>query len=74
MKRQEQAVARLRRQETRPIPADFRFEGIPGLSRESVERLTAVRPETLAAAQRIPGITPAAVALIAAHVVGSVRA
>jgi len=74
LKRQEQAVARLRRQETRPIPADFRFEGIPGLSRESVERLTAVRPETLAAAQRIPGITPAAVALIAAHVVGSVRA
>jgi tRNA uridine 5-carboxymethylaminomethyl modification enzyme len=49
------------------IPEHFRFDGIPGLSRESVERLTAVRPETLGQAARIPGLTPAAVAVIAAH-------
>ena len=70
LRRQEASVDRLRRQEARTIPADFRFEGIPGLSRESVERLTAVRPETVGQALRIPGITPAAVALVAAHVSG----
>jgi tRNA uridine 5-carboxymethylaminomethyl modification enzyme len=67
LKRQEASVARLRRQEASVIPADFRFAGIPGLSREAVERLSSVRPETLGQAQRIPGITAAAVALIAAH-------
>jgi tRNA uridine 5-carboxymethylaminomethyl modification enzyme len=67
LRRQAEAVERLRRQESRSIPAYFQFEGIPGLSREMVERLTSVRPETLAQAQRIPGVTPAAVALVAAH-------
>jgi tRNA uridine 5-carboxymethylaminomethyl modification enzyme len=68
LRRQTEAVERLRRQETRVIPRQFTFEGIPGLSREMVERLSVVRPETLAQAQRIPGVTPAAVALIAAHI------
>jgi tRNA uridine 5-carboxymethylaminomethyl modification enzyme len=71
LRRQGESVERLKRQESRAIPANFRFEGIPGLSREAVERLSSVRPETLGQAQRIPGITPAAVALVAAHVVGS---
>jgi tRNA uridine 5-carboxymethylaminomethyl modification enzyme len=57
----------LHRQESREIPREFRYDGIPGLSREMVERLTAVRPDTLAHAQRVPGVTPAAVALIAAR-------
>ena len=74
VKRQEESVARLKRQESRAIPAGFRFEGIPGLSREAVERLSAVRPETLGQALRIPGMTAAAVALVAAHIAGSVRA
>ena len=74
LRRQEESVARLRRQEAKVIPRDFRFEGIPGLSRESVERLGAVRPETIGQAQRIPGITAAAVALIAAHLSGALRA
>ena len=65
--RQEQSIARLRRQEARTIPRELTYEGIPGLSREMVERLTSVRPETLAQAQRVPGVTPAAVALIASH-------
>jgi tRNA uridine 5-carboxymethylaminomethyl modification enzyme len=73
LKRQEASVSRLRRQESRTIPLNFRFEGIPGLSRESVERLTSVRPETIGQALRIPGMTAAAVALIAAHVAGTVR-
>jgi tRNA uridine 5-carboxymethylaminomethyl modification enzyme len=70
LRRQEESVGRLKRQELRHIPADFRYEGIPGLSRESVERLSSVRPETVGQALRIPGLTPAAVALVAAHVSG----
>jgi tRNA uridine 5-carboxymethylaminomethyl modification enzyme len=70
LRRQEQSVERMKRQESRAIPAEFRFEGIPGLSRESVERLSSVRPETLGQALRIPGVTAAAVALVAAHVSG----
>jgi len=70
LKRQGESVERLKRQEERRIPDDFVFAGIPGLSRESVERLTNVRPETIGQALRIPGLTPAAVALVAAHVSG----
>jgi len=71
LRRQGESVERMKRQESKAIPAGFRFEGIPGLSRESVERLSTVRPETIGQALRIPGITAAAVALIAAHVTGS---
>jgi tRNA uridine 5-carboxymethylaminomethyl modification enzyme len=67
LKRQTRAIERLHRQESREIPREFRYEGIPGLSREMVERLSAVRPDTLAHAQRVPGVTAAAVALIAAR-------
>jgi tRNA uridine 5-carboxymethylaminomethyl modification enzyme len=70
LRRQEASVDRLKRQESRLIPTDFRYDGIPGLSRESVERLSSVRPETVGQALRIPGLTPAAVALVAAHVSG----
>ncbi len=70
LRREEESIERFKRQESRLIPADFRFEGIPGLSRESVERLSSVRPETLGQALRIPGLTAAAVALVAAHVSG----
>jgi tRNA uridine 5-carboxymethylaminomethyl modification enzyme len=64
LKQQFEAVRRQERHETRVIPDAFVFEGIPGLSREAVERLSQVRPATLGQAARIPGITPAAVALI----------
>jgi tRNA uridine 5-carboxymethylaminomethyl modification enzyme len=70
LRRQTEAVERLRRQEERVIPATFEFEGIAGLSREMVERLSAVRPATLGQALRIPGVTAAAVALVAAYVSG----
>ena len=67
LRRQHAAVDRQRRQETRLIPGGFSFEGIPGLSREVVDRLTQVRPSTLGQASRIPGVTPAAVAVVASH-------
>ena len=73
LRRESESVARLQRQEGLVIPADFRFDGIAGLSRESVERLSAVRPETLGQAARIPGLTPAAVALIGAYLSGQLR-
>ena len=68
LRRQEALVERGRRQESRPIPVGFGYAGIPGLSREMVQRLTEVRPATLGQALRIPGVTPAAVAVIAARV------
>ena len=70
IRRQDESIERLKRQESRQIPTEFTFDGISGLSREVIERLNAVRPETLGQAGRIPGVTPAAVALLAAHVSG----
>ena len=65
--KQEAARAdRMRRQERRRIPDGFAFARVPGLSREVVQRLSQVRPETLGQASRIPGVTPAAVAVLGA--------
>jgi tRNA uridine 5-carboxymethylaminomethyl modification enzyme len=68
LRRQESEVERGRRDERRRIPPDFQFERVPGLSREVVQRLTQVRPDTLGQALRIPGVTPAAVAVLGAFV------
>jgi tRNA uridine 5-carboxymethylaminomethyl modification enzyme len=65
--RQQQAVSRAQHAETRRIPDEFPFERVPGLSREMVQRFSEVRPETLGQAQRIPGVTPAAVAVVGAY-------
>ena len=68
LERQQASIERGRRLEHRRIPAGFSYAGLPGLSREIAERLTEIRPETLGQAQRVPGVTPAAVALIGAKV------
>jgi tRNA uridine 5-carboxymethylaminomethyl modification enzyme len=68
LRRQEAEIERARKDERRRIPRDFRFDRVPGLSREVVQRLTQVRPDTLGQALRIPGVTPAAVAVLSAHV------
>jgi tRNA uridine 5-carboxymethylaminomethyl modification enzyme len=65
--RQEGELKDLRAGEALPLGADFPFAAIPGLSREMVERLSAARPGTLAAAGRVPGITPAALAALLVH-------
>jgi tRNA uridine 5-carboxymethylaminomethyl modification enzyme len=65
--RQQQAVARAEHAERRRIPDAFPFEKVPGLSREMVQRFSETRPETLGQAQRIPGVTPAAVAVVGAY-------
>ena len=66
LKQEASRIERVARQERRRIPADFPFGRVPGLSREAVERLTQVRPESLGQASRIPGMTPAAVAVLGA--------
>ena len=61
---QERQIERLKGSERRPIPAEFAFTGIPGLSREIRDKLDRVRPATLGQASRIPGVTPAAIAIL----------
>ncbi len=68
LERQKAEIAELRRNERIFIPADFNFASIGGLSTEMVERLDQARPDTLAAAGRIRGITPAALAAILVHI------
>ncbi len=67
LKRELGRVERMRRQERRRIPDGFVFTGVPGLSREVVQRLTQVRPETLGQASRVPGVTPAAIAVLGVY-------
>jgi tRNA uridine 5-carboxymethylaminomethyl modification enzyme len=61
---QERQMERLKHAERRRIPPEFGFAGIPGLSREIREKLERVRPTTLGQAARIPGVTPAAIAVL----------
>jgi tRNA uridine 5-carboxymethylaminomethyl modification enzyme len=65
--RQHASVQRIQRQEQQRIPQHFRYAGIPGLSHEVVQRLTETQPCTLGQALRVPGVTPAAVAVIDAY-------
>ncbi len=73
LKQEEAQIERTRRQEHRVVPADMEFTGLPGLSKEVIARLCQVRPETLGQASRIPGMTPAAVAVLAAHLTKASR-
>jgi tRNA uridine 5-carboxymethylaminomethyl modification enzyme len=61
---QQRAMERLKKSEQRAIPEWFEYQSISGLSREVQEKLNHVRPQTLAQASRIPGVTPAAVSLV----------
>jgi tRNA uridine 5-carboxymethylaminomethyl modification enzyme len=68
LRRQESEIARSRKDERRRIPAGFAYERVPGLSTEIVQRLSQLQPDTLGHALRIPGVTPAAIAVLAAYV------
>jgi tRNA uridine 5-carboxymethylaminomethyl modification enzyme len=61
-------MERLKKAESRLIPQAFEYRGIPGLSREMVEKLDRIRPRTLGQAARIPGVTPAAIAIVNIYV------
>ncbi|GAB2665755.1 tRNA uridine-5-carboxymethylaminomethyl(34) synthesis enzyme MnmG [Arenimonas aestuarii] len=62
--RQAEEIERQRRHEDTAIPDDFDYAGLPGLSAELQGKLAGVRPETIGQAQRIPGMTPAAISLL----------
>jgi tRNA uridine 5-carboxymethylaminomethyl modification enzyme len=61
---QDRQVRQLRDAERRGIPHAFSYADIPGLSREVKEKLERVRPVTLGQAGKIPGVTPAALAVL----------
>jgi tRNA uridine 5-carboxymethylaminomethyl modification enzyme len=67
LERQAEDVARFREEEALAIPAALDYENIPGLSLELRHKLGAVRPRTIGHANRIEGMTPAALALVALH-------
>jgi tRNA uridine 5-carboxymethylaminomethyl modification enzyme len=64
LRREEETVARARVMERTRIPYDLDYDLVPSLRREIQEKLKRVRPESLGQALRIPGVTPAAVAVL----------
>lgn len=65
--RQEEDIKKLKRQESTPLPADLNYRQMDGLSNELKQKLESARPETIARASRIPGMTPAAMSLLLIH-------
>ena len=68
LQREDREVHRVSRYAAQRIPAQFSFLGLPGLSRELQERLAQRRPDTVALASSVPGMTPAALALVSAAI------
>lgn len=66
--RQKTDVAQIRHEEGRLIPETVDFGGVPGLSNELKQKMAVRRPRSIADAQRMEGMTPAALAIIVAHV------
>lgn len=65
--RQNADVLALRKEEAQRIPGNFDYDSLPGLSNELKAKLLAVRPDSLAQASRIEGMTPAALTLLLAR-------
>ncbi|NUS38461.1 MAG: tRNA uridine-5-carboxymethylaminomethyl(34) synthesis enzyme MnmG [Lysobacter sp.] len=72
--RQREEIARAQRHESASIPGDFDYAQVRGLSAEVLQKLARVRPETVGQAQRIPGMTPAAISLLLVHLARGRRA
>jgi tRNA uridine 5-carboxymethylaminomethyl modification enzyme len=68
VRRQAEAIERFKRMEDTEIPDWLDFAGVTGLSTEVSERLSRVRPRSLGQAARMPGITPAAISILAVHI------
>ena len=67
LKQQDREVEKLRKAESKRIPDDFDYASMPGLSREIIEKLTRIHPQSIAQASRIPGVTPAAISILLFH-------
>jgi tRNA uridine 5-carboxymethylaminomethyl modification enzyme len=68
LQQQQRGIERLKKAEQRTIPDWFDYRSVSGLSREMQEKLLKIRPRTLGHASRIPGVTPAAVALVNVYI------
>lgn len=68
LRREDREVQRASRYASQRVPVTFSFLDLSGLSRELQQRLSAARPTTVAAAAKIPGVTPAALVLISAAI------
>ena len=67
LKQQEREVEKLRKAESKRLPPDLDYAAMPGLSREIVEKLNRILPQSIAQASRIPGITPASISILLFH-------
>lgn len=67
LERQELEVEKLKKLEDEIIPADFEYDAVPSLRIEAREKLKRVRPYSIGQAQRIPGITPTTISLLAIY-------
>jgi tRNA uridine 5-carboxymethylaminomethyl modification enzyme len=74
LERQSADAAQIRREEQRVIPSDLDFSSVPGLSNEIKQKLRQRQPRSLADAQKIDGMTPAALAIIVSYVRQTERA
>lgn len=74
LNRQREEIARQQRHEDTAIPTDFDYALVRGLSAEVQQKLERVRPQTIGQAQRIPGMTPAAISLLLVHLTRARRA
>ena len=62
--RNEREIAAYKRDAMLKIPVDFKYDAMPGLTNELIEKLNATRPENIAALSRIPGMTPAGIMVV----------
>jgi tRNA uridine 5-carboxymethylaminomethyl modification enzyme len=67
IERQEEEIARHRRNEETELPADLDYARVTGLSNEVRQKLAQLRPATVGQAARVPGVTPAAVSILLVH-------
>ncbi len=67
LRRQTELVERFARSESTVLPQNMEYALVAGLTREAVEKLSAIQPRTLGQASRISGITPAAIACLEIH-------
>ena len=73
IQKQMEMVERMKQFEEKIIPSDFDFN-LPGLSREVIQKLSSVAPRTIGQAMRIPGVTPAAIAILMVAVQKGIKA
>jgi tRNA uridine 5-carboxymethylaminomethyl modification enzyme len=66
--RQRAAISHMERDDRRAIPSGFQYGRLPGLRQEVIQRLVEVQPRTIGQARRVPGVTPAAIAVVSAYV------